>query len=116
MNNKTNEWEEELEKRFCGTYYHEESGYDSPPQDGKGNVITTDRGIKQGVIVSELKSFIQSELHRQKEEIKEMIEGMRKEEHATTLVMPIPGQPIYPKPGPTSYNQAIDDILTKLEE
>lgn len=69
-------WEKEFDEYFGGTYFYGESGYDSPPQDGKGNIITTDRGIREYVKTSEIKDFISSLLKIQRSLMLQEMKGI----------------------------------------
>ena len=64
---------------FGGCYFENQHGYDTPPHDFKGNNLTTDRGLKENLRTSSIKSFI-------RQEITTLLESLKREEKPETIL------------------------------
>lgn len=97
ISKKVTTWEDRFDDKYSDFFYLDDYGEDCLIDEGMQN----------------LKSFIASELKQQREEIVKMIRGMKK-----PLVDYPNGQPkddwLYGRD--SGYNQALDDIIKKVEK
>ena len=68
------EWEKEFDKEFGGAFFIDDAGYDTMPHDEKGNVLGNDRGLKDDLKTSQIKSFIRSLLHQERKRVVSLVE------------------------------------------